>query len=313
MGAANVALAFANWASLDDRSFRVLIRMALVSLDTDNPPRYYAGREDLAAALGKTVPAKPADDDTSEAADAARKARASVYEVVRKAVARLVKEGVIVSSGDARFRNRAEYSLHLHPMGQSQQNVAPVTNDSAPHQTQRSVAPMAQQIVAPMAQQIVATDPTDCCPLGVEEPLKEELTPSPAEIREDVQHLCTLLADLIEHNGSLRPHVTKTWMDECRRMLDLDGREPAKAEQLIRWAQENVFWRKNILSMTKFRQKYDQLRLAAVEDWEKNKTGKARITLSPWDPTYHRQTSNRAGVPSQHAWCNPTESAERTA
>lgn len=180
MGAGNVSLAFANWASLDDRSFRVLCRMALVSMDNGNPPRYFAGRDDLAAALGKALPAKPDDTDDSPAAEAARKARASVYEVVRKAVARLVNEGVIVSSGDARFRNRAEYSLYLHRPGQPQQDVAPVSNDSLPQQPQQSVAPMTQQNVAPLAQQIVGTDPTDHCPLGVQEPLKEELIGIPA-------------------------------------------------------------------------------------------------------------------------------------
>jgi hypothetical protein len=102
---------------------------------------------------------------------------------------------------------------------------------------------------------------------------KEEAKASSSEAREDVEHLCTVLADLVQANGSLRPKITKTWTDECRRMIDLDGREPAKAENLIRWAQGNIFWRKNILSMTTFRAKYDQLRLAAVEDWEKNKTG----------------------------------------
>lgn len=175
MGAGNVAQAFTYWTSLDDRSFRVLCRMALVSLDNGNPPKYFAGRDDLAAALGKSLPPKPEDTDLTPEAETARKVRASVYEIVRKAVAKLVKEGAIVSSGDARFRNRAEYSLHLTPQRQPQQNVAPVTNESLPQQTQQSVAPMPQQIVAPMPQRSVATDPTDRCPLGVEEPLEEPL------------------------------------------------------------------------------------------------------------------------------------------
>jgi len=55
-------------------------------------------------------------------------------------------------------------------------------------------------------------------------------------------------------------------------MIDLDGREPDKAANLIRWSQANTFWRKNILSMPTFREKYDQLRLAALEDWDKNKS-----------------------------------------
>ena len=101
----------------------------------------------------------------------------------------------------------------------------------------------------------------------------EEANASSVEIREDVQRLCEVLADLIEANGSNRPKITKTWTDSARRMIDLDGREPAKTENLIRWCQGNAFWRKNILSMPTFREKYDQLRLAALEDWEKNKTG----------------------------------------
>lgn len=175
MGARNVAKAFTYWVSLDDRSFRVLCRMALLSMDDGNPPKYFAGRDDLAEALGKHVPAKPEDGDLSPEADAARKQRASVYEIVRKAVARLAKEGVIVSSGDARFRNRAEYSLHLTPKVQTQQNVAPASNESLPLQTQQTIAPLAQRNVAPMPQQIVATDPTERCPLGVEEQLQEQL------------------------------------------------------------------------------------------------------------------------------------------
>ncbi|MGM9473171.1 hypothetical protein ACS5PJ_14350 [Pseudarthrobacter sp. YS3] len=102
--------------------------------------------------------------------------------------------------------------------------------------------------------------------------IKEEAKASSAQTREDVDHLCTLLADMVEGNGSKRPEISTTWTDEARRLLDLDGREFAKAENLIRWSQRDTFWRKNILSMTKFRAKYDQLRLAAMEDWEKNKT-----------------------------------------
>lgn len=102
---------------------------------------------------------------------------------------------------------------------------------------------------------------------------KEEAKASSVKIRDDVQRLCQVLADLIEANGSKRPKISKTWTDAARRMIDRDGRDVAKTENLIRWSQGNMFWRKNILSMPTFREKYDQLRLAALEDWEKNKTG----------------------------------------
>ena len=100
----------------------------------------------------------------------------------------------------------------------------------------------------------------------------EEAKASSVEIREDVKMLCDLLADTIAANGSLKPTIGKTWTDSARRMIDLDGREPDKAANLIRWSQANTFWRKNILSMPTFRDKYDQLRLAALEDWDKNKS-----------------------------------------
>lgn len=86
-----------------------------------------------------------------------------------------------------------------------------------------------------------------------------------AERREDVDHLCDVLADLIEANGSIRPKITKAWRDECRRMLDIDGRDPVKAENLMRWCQADPFWRSNVLSMSKFRDQYDQLRLKGLE------------------------------------------------
>lgn len=79
--------------------------------------------------------------------------------------------------------------------------------------------------------------------------------------RPDVEDLCTLLAALIETNGSKRPHITKRWRDAARLMIDSDGRTPTEIEAVIRWSQSDDFWRTNILSMPKLREKYDQLRL----------------------------------------------------
>lgn len=90
--------------------------------------------------------------------------------------------------------------------------------------------------------------------------------PSAVERREDVDHLCDVLADLIAANGCNRPKITKAWRDECRRMLDIDGRDPVKAENLMRWCQADPFWRSNVLSMPKFREKYEALKLKALAE-----------------------------------------------
>lgn len=83
--------------------------------------------------------------------------------------------------------------------------------------------------------------------------------------------LSNLLADLIAENdpNHKRPNVTKRWADEEDRMLRIDGRKPHEAERLIRWTQANSFWRGNVLSMPRFREKYGQLYQAAVNEKQK--------------------------------------------
>ena len=79
-----------------------------------------------------------------------------------------------------------------------------------------------------------------------------------------IDHLLDLLDDLIEANGSKRPTRNKKNWDAARLMLDRDGRTVEQIEYLIRWSQEDEFWRGNILSMAKLRDKFDQLRLKAA-------------------------------------------------
>ncbi|MGN6245140.1 MAG: hypothetical protein ACTHQ3_15920 [Motilibacteraceae bacterium] len=108
-------------------------------------------------------------------------------------------------------------------------------------------------------------------PNGTEKNGRQRPSPPPEAV-----HLCTVLADLIEANGSKRPEITQKWLNDARLMIQRDGRKPEQAERLIRWTQGNTFWRSNVLSMPTFRQKYDQLRLQALEDWERG-----RAAVSP--------------------------------
>lgn len=89
--------------------------------------------------------------------------------------------------------------------------------------------------------------------------------------------LSKLLADLIAKNGSRRPRIGKRWLDAERLLLTADDRDPAEAERLIRWCQADEFWRGNILSMPKFRERYDQLRLQA----QRGEGGSAGPTRMP--------------------------------
>lgn len=99
------------------------------------------------------------------------------------------------------------------------------------------------------------------------------------EVREDVDRVCTLLADLIERNGSKRPMITKAWRDHARLMLDKDGRHLEEVLRVVEWSQKDGFWRSNILSLPKLREKYDQLRLRMTG--AANGNGSGSPTASP--------------------------------
>lgn len=89
-------------------------------------------------------------------------------------------------------------------------------------------------------------------------------TPDPAPDRDDVERLCQHLADRIEQNGSKRPSITKSWRTAARLLLDKDGRTEDQVHGCIDWCQDSDFWRSNVLSMPKLREKYDTLRLQAT-------------------------------------------------
>lgn len=84
--------------------------------------------------------------------------------------------------------------------------------------------------------------------------------------RDDVERICRHLADRIEDNGSKRPNISKAWRDAARLMLDRDGRTEADAHAAIDWCQDHEFWRGNVLSLPKLRDRYDQLRLQAERE-----------------------------------------------
>lgn len=124
-------------------------------------------------------------------------------------------------------------------------------------------------------------DPEELDPLNQEKHHVDADAPTP--LRQDVEALCDLLADLIEQNGSKRPVVTKTWRDAARRLLDLDGRTVEQVGAAIRWCQGDEFWRANILSMPTLRKQYDRLRLDAHGRRGARWTGRGNSSAARWN------------------------------
>ena len=122
--------------------------------------------------------------------------------------------------------------------------------------------------------------------------------------RPDVEHVCTHLADRIEANGCKRPAIGKKWRDAARLMIDRDGRTEQQIMTAIDWCQDNEFWRSNILSMPKLREKYEQLRLQAGRPRQNNRASttddrvRAGLDLAEKYARQEQEQQERRGLPS---------------
>jgi hypothetical protein len=97
---------------------------------------------------------------------------------------------------------------------------------------------------------------------AVEQSSSSEVAIAPSDSkRDDVDRICEHLADRIESNGSKRPTIASSWRREARLLLDKDDRTEDEIHTLIDWCQDDSFWRSNILSLPKLREKFDQLSL----------------------------------------------------
>jgi len=100
-------------------------------------------------------------------------------------------------------------------------------------------------------------------PGSIDREIDDRQNTSAPPTRPDVERICSHLADRIEENTGTRPTVGKNWRTSARLLLDQDARTEEQVHAAIDWCQGHDFWRSNILSMSKLRQQYSQLRLQA--------------------------------------------------
>lgn len=121
MGAQLVGKAFTFGVEhdLNPNEMRLLTWMALRALDKDQPPRYFAAREESAYGLGRRVPDEPAPDDPDH--DRLQQQRAAAFQSVKVAIQGLAKKGAIRRARRGREGQRAEYILAFdEPAGQTE-------------------------------------------------------------------------------------------------------------------------------------------------------------------------------------------------
>lgn len=136
-------------------------------------------------------------------------------------------------------------------------------------------------------------------------PAKEKVREDKSEgknIRPDALRLSEILADRIASNNlsnrsiqtGQRETSIKRWALDIEKMLRIDTRDQAEIEAVIEWAQNDDFWRSNILSGAKLREKYDTLRLQMQSKVTKTETpvfdpARPWIKIDPYGQPYNAE------------------------
>ena len=146
--------------------------------------------------------------------------------------------------------------------------------------------------------------------------LKDVNTSSPSEKEaclQAVKPLAELLARRILENNpkseltrdQIRENRIRTWGIEFERMVRLDEWTVQEIQQLIEFSQSDQFWRTNILSAGKLREKRDQLKLKMEQQGDQHGTPSAAGNIGRRGS---ERTSKAAGTLRESTHYKPTPS-----
>ena len=79
---------------------------------------------------------------------------------------------------------------------------------------------------------------------------------------------------ILSNNPNHKKPNLESWANDVRKMMDIDGRSKDEIGHLMKWVQKNDFWMANVLSVSKLREKYDQLIMQYQKDKPKKEESK---------------------------------------
>lgn len=184
----------------------------------------------------------------------------------RGGVNRFMVVMTVTPAAPAGTRNPAESA----PLSETRQNLPPA--ESAPHRTGEAPQVRARK-PADSAGEAGTGNPAESAPGTVKNsstkssvsPKKRPRSqPKVEAYREDVERICSHLAEKIESLDIDRPEITNAWRREARLLLDQKRKIPVDVARVIAaidWVSSHRFWHRNILSMPTLREKWDRLLL----------------------------------------------------
>jgi len=101
-----------------------------------------------------------------------------------------------------------------------------------------------------------------------------------------------LFKKIIENNPNFKGNPRK-WDDDIDKLIRIDGRSHEEAAIVIAFAQNDRFWKSNILSGEKLRKQYDRLWIKAKEEYEKKQSNQIQYYGQP-------NTNPQTNVPDHH-------------
>lgn len=116
----------------------------------------------------------------------------------------------------------------------------------------------------------------------IEVPIEDKPTPKEVTFSAEVESITdSLCRKLRENNEKAKlPADLKKWNSAIDALHRIDGYEFDVIEKVCNWSQDNSFWKQNILSAPKLREKFAQLLLAMQEDERKKTNAESKGSFS---------------------------------
>lgn len=111
---------------------------------------------------------------------------------------------------------------------------------------------------------------------------EKDKTLSPKQVYDEqsvpYQLASRLFQNILSNNPDHKTPNLKSWANDVRLMMERDNRTEEQIIYLMDWCQNDSFWKSNILSVSKLREKFDQLVIRVKEDIQKqNKATKQEV------------------------------------
>jgi hypothetical protein len=164
----------------------------------------------------------------------------------------------VVRTWDQRAESRSSQGKVLDPpVGRHEVDVVEVDEVLSYERTMSSTSSEPSQPTSKTADRNVQTVSRGSCAVNEEPDRAERLRRAGGVLK-----LCYTLRDLmLENDPKAKPKPSSVgWMDAAEKLMRIDERHFEECMAVLEWSQRDEFWKGNVLSMPKFREKYPTLR-----------------------------------------------------